>query len=254
MDDLGFNIGSQHEGRKGTYEVIGIVGQKVVKIKYSNNGNDFDEKEQEVDVDLLLRMENNIRRESKELEARVHSRQPNKLSMESKIKRHRKEMHKINAIINSHIVSGAIPSSKNFFRVIGYLAKNGHMHAFMSDRYADTFISKYKDMTGDYPKGHIIHVSDKYGDSRKWGVELRLSYNLPHGMSSKDIDLGPFTGCVEPVSGSNYEYNINNNNFCWYLISIGFRIGKDHPIDSVLSNISDEYKEDFKKGYWGTPI
>jgi len=250
MDGLGFNIGSQHKGRKGTYEVIGIVDQKLVKIKYANNGNDFDEKEQEVDVDLLKRMENNIRLES---EIQEHSYHPNKLSMESKIKRHRKEMHKVNTMINSHIVSGTIPSSKNFFRAIGYFAKNGHMHAFMSDKYADTFISKYKDVTGDYPNGHIVHTTDKYGYSRKWGMELRLSYNLPQDTTSKNIDLGPFTGYVEPVSGSNYEYNINNNNFCWYLISIGFQIGKNHPMERVSSNIPDEYKEEFKKGYWGTP-
>jgi len=252
MGDLRFNIGSQHKGRKGIYKVISIINQKVVKIKYATNGNDFDEKEQEVNVDFLRRMENNIQRESTEFEAHVHSCQPKKLSMESKIKRHKKEMHKINTMINSHIVSGAIPSSKNFFKSIGYFAKSGHMHAFMSDKYTDTFISKYKDMTGDYPKGHIIHVTDQYKNPRKWGIELRLSYNLPHGISSKNIDLGPFTGYVEPVSGSNYEYNINNNNFCWYLISIGFRVGKDHPTDIILSNIPDEYKEDFKEGYCST--
>jgi len=251
MKNIEFSVGNQYKARKGIYTVIDVISPKKMRVKYGDNGNDFDGKELDVDIEFQRRMTANVKREPEE--NNIHK-NVKKMSDIDKIKRHRKRVLKINTLINSHISSETTAISKKFFRTIGYLARNGCMYAFMPDKYAEVFESKYKDITGKMPDGHVIHITKSNGELRKWGVELRISYNLPDGIESKDIELGPFNGYVEPVAGSGHEYNINNNDFCWYLFSLGFEIGKDHEINAIIDNVPDEYVEEFKKGYWGTPV
>jgi hypothetical protein len=134
--------------------------------------------------------------------------------------------------------------SNDYFRLVGYLAAHADFQAEVPPQSQRGFEEQYLLVTGTRPTEHsqgyypiqIVTVWDK------WGAELRIYFPQTNVI----FDLPPR---VEIRSGSAPGIlRINNNQFWWQLVRVGFRLGKVHDIDSLRRTIPPQYLDNFENG------
>ena len=133
--------------------------------------------------------------------------------------------------------------SAAYFRTLGFLARSGVFHAEVPQRHQAQFEEKYRNMTGCRP----VLNKDKYfpidvvRDYDKWGPELRIY--LP------DRDDVEFPQDVKLVSGTALGTSrINNNNYWWQLVRVGFRLGTGHDVENIRASVPLDFRAEFDEG------
>ena len=133
--------------------------------------------------------------------------------------------------------------SAAYFRTLGFLARRGEFHAEIPPKSQAPFEEKYRNMTGYRP---VLH-KDKYfpvdavRDYDKWGLELRIY--LP---DRNDLEFPPD---VELRSGTaSRTFRINNNNYWWQLVRVGFRLGTGHDVENIRESVPSDFRVNFDEG------
>jgi len=151
-------------------------------------------------------------------------------------------------IVDPYIGEGSVRDQKiQYYRSLSYLAKNAEIDAYIAYKVREWFDEKYFLIKNKYPEGRGYYPHDE--DVNKWSSELRIKFNLPDGKTTDDVVFGPDVGLV--LGGVGYDFYINSNNLCWYLLSLGFDLGKKHNIEEIKSHIPDIYIKYFEEGLGG---
>jgi len=151
-------------------------------------------------------------------------------------------------IIAPYIGEGAVKEQKiKYYRSIGHLAQHSEIVAEVADKARSWFDESYCLIKNKYPEGQgYAPLAPK---SNKWATEIRIRFDLPEGITSQDIVFGPEVNLVS--RNSSYDYEINKNELGWYLLSLGFNLGKNHDINEIKSHIPDVYTKYFNEGLIG---
>jgi len=133
--------------------------------------------------------------------------------------------------------------SHSYFKTLGFLARRAEFHAEVPPKSQSGFEDRYLKLVGKRP---VLH-KDKYfpievvKDDDKWAAELRIYLPETEGLD--------FPSDVELRSGhSSGILRINNNEFWWRLIGLGFRLGTGHAVQLIKSNIPAAFAADFEAG------
>jgi hypothetical protein len=137
--------------------------------------------------------------------------------------------------------------SQKYFTTLGYLSRHGFIEAIIPPKSKNGFDRNYYRIKGRHPiaglQGYYVHPDL---DVDKWGVEMRLTFDIPNSISESELDFGgPFTPVESPDSR---KLRINNNEFCYRLLNIGFELGENHDAGEILENIPERHKNDFRNG------
>lgn len=97
------------------------------------------------------------------------------------------------------------------------LCSHGWMHAAMPEKAYPQFSSMYFGLTGDLvklPSTCCLQVENK------WWYALSIKWPARFGLAPESLNTSLETG------GEGFEWHsVHNNDFCWDLISYGFRLG-----------------------------
>jgi len=115
-----------------------------------------------------------------------------------------------------------------YWKLIGRLARYAVLRAVVHPQYEDRFVRKYPNQPYSLEK-------NKFGNE--------LSVNLPLD-KIKTWALNSIGNIPKTV----WTGTFNSNNLFDILYNMGFS-GKTHDIDSIKSNVPDEFKDDFDEGY-----
>ena len=133
--------------------------------------------------------------------------------------------------------------SPAYFRTLAFLARSGEFHAEVPQKSRDAFEENYRNITGHRP---ILH-KDKYfpievvKDYDKWGPELRIYF--------PDEDELVFPPSVQLKPGHRPgTLRINNNDYWWQLVRVGFRLGIGHDVDRIRESVPMVFRVHFDDG------
>lgn len=204
--DIKFEIGGRYRNRSGWYEVLEISGDSI-QIRYEKDG-----REQAVDIKTQKRIIENI------------------LIEEESISPH-----------------NDVSLNRRYFMTLGYISRHGFVEAIIPLKSKNGFDRNYFQIKACHPSsdlpGYYLHT-DPFVD--KWGVEMRLTFDIPKSISLSDLDFGgPFRPVDSPELG---KLRINNNELCYKLLKLGFELGGSQNIQEIEMNIPEGYRLDFRKG------
>jgi len=156
-----------------------------------------------------------------------------------------KERAEIKARIHKNIISEYSyyhpEASEEYFKTLGFLSNNGKFEAEIPKRSITNFLDNYEIHSGERvtpdTDGIII-----LGDVDKWGPELRIYFPNPNFNFYLGQNIEIRSGNVPELS------RINNNNLWMRLIRIGFRLGKNHNIESIRGTIPPDQINNFEIG------
>lgn len=204
--DIKFEIGGRYRNRFGWYEILEISGDRI-HIRYEMDG-----REQTVDIKTQKRIIGNI-------------------------------------FIEEESVSpyNDVSLNRKYFTTLGYISNHGFVEAIIPLKSKNGFDRNYFQIKGHHPssdlQGYYLHT-DPHVD--KWGVEMRLTFDIPKAISLSDLNFGgPFMPVDSPESG---KLRINNNELCYRLLKIGFELGGNQNVQEIEVNIPERYRIDFRKG------
>ena len=144
-------------------------------------------------------------------------------------------------VVDPYIGEGAgIEQKIKFYRSLGHISRHSEISADVSIKVKEWFEERYNITKGKYPNNKCCYLE------KKWASELRIRFDLPDNITSQDIVFGPEVNLV--LSNTNYDWEINNNDLGWYLLSLGLDFGKDHDINKIESHIPNEFIKYFKEG------
>ena len=206
LERIVFEIGRRYRNRIGWYEVLNIQHEQM-RIRYELNG-----REDDVSVRIQTRILENISLEEE------------RVSPYSDASRNQK-----------------------YFTTLGYLSRHGFIEAIIPLKSKNGFDRNYYGIKGRHPstgiQGYYVHTDP---DVDKWGVEMRLTFDIPNGISESELDFG---GSFTPVESPDpKKLRINNNQFCYKLLNIGFELGENHDGAEILRNIPECHRNDFRNG------
>ena len=82
---------------------------------------------------------------------------------------------------------------------------------------------------------------DTVTDDDKWGAELRINFS-----ARADLEFPP---AVQSRSGARAgTLRINNNQYWWQLVQVGFRLGTRHDVDRVRATVPPVFRTAFDDG------
>jgi hypothetical protein len=134
--------------------------------------------------------------------------------------------------------------SEGYFETLAFLAKSAEFQAEVPPQSQANFEEKYFMLTGARPQvgrdGYFpISIVTTYD---KWGPELRIYFpdsgrrlEFPSGV---DVRGGHAPGMLR----------INNNDFWWKLVRVGFRLGSRHDVSTIRASIPPKYVTAFDAG------
>lgn len=138
-----------------------------------------------------------------------------------------------------------IYETPNLYRSIGFvLERLQTMIVFVPWKAKDDFNEKYYDAVGRLPhddeQGLIIHPE---GVNKYW-TECRVIFR-----ATERETLSLFLGYSWIVKGSDdNHWNINNNQFFFRLLSLGFRLGTKQDKNYIKANIPLKFATSFEEG------
>jgi hypothetical protein len=139
--------------------------------------------------------------------------------------------------------------SEEYFATLAVLAKTAEFQAEVPPQAQANFDERYFMLAGLRPQvgrdGYFpISIRTTYD---KWGPELRIYF--PHRgprlefPPSVDVRDGHAPGMLR----------INNNDFWWKLVRIGFRLGSRHDIATIRASVPSKYLTAFEATLRDTP-
>lgn len=206
VEGTNFEVGGRYRNRIGWYEIIKIEGSEMTVV-YETSG-----QKATLDIETQSRIISNI-------------------SLEEE---------RVTPYDN-------LTENEKYFTTLGYLVKNSFIEAIIPPKSQSGFDSTYRRIKGRYPsagqRGYYLHPDAQVD---KWGVEMRLTFNIPTDYPEDHLSFGP---SVSPVtSPRNDQRRINSNSFCYRLLEFGFELGDIHDVEEITSNVPEEYRKDFQKG------
>lgn len=207
--DTSFLIGGRYRNRLGEYEVLDIHGNHI-RVRYD------DGREDNLDAGIQARIIENMQLETR--------------------------------IVSPYPIKAAGDRNRTFFRSIGFLAKRATMlEAIVHPRAQGGFVETYRSVTGQNPSigqdGYYLHEPE----ADKWGNELRVTFDA-NDEEIRGLDLGPDVHIVANPSAQGRSWRINKNAFWWYLLRLGFTMGRTQDMHSITSRIPHTYSSDFGEG------
>lgn len=226
-----FSVGKVYRNRKGKYVVLEKINNGYNLVVQYENG----DQEQLGVSHASLVMEAVLKEEKEKKKEKLLKR------LKSSVKKIEKGKP-----VEEYIGSAAsFEQIKQYYRSLGFLARNAFMYAFIAAKSQINFDEKYFILKNKYPEnnsGYTVHGEEV----NKYSYELRLAFNLPENRSDGDIVFGPEIGLVSGTGDRGF--NINNNDLCWYLLYMGFELGKNHNIDRIESRIPNDFIKYFEEG------
>ena len=133
--------------------------------------------------------------------------------------------------------------SAAYFRTLGFLARYGELHAEVTTKSPKSFEDKYESRTGIRPVPHRdkyfpIYVETNYA---KWGSALRIQF------PNRDQLEFPSDVIVQPTSNPG-TVRINNNDYWWQLVRVGFRLGSNHNVQTIRESVPAPFRAAFDEG------
>jgi hypothetical protein len=121
-----------------------------------------------------------------------------------------------------------------YMRFLAHLCRSGDFQAEVPGHSSGSFEQKYFLEAGSRPVAHVngYYPISVQHQSEKWGPELRIYLPAP----PVGIDLPPDVDLRQADGGL---LRINNNNYWWSLVRIGFRLGRSHEKGKIQSSIAD---------------
>lgn len=138
-----------------------------------------------------------------------------------------------------------IVETPNLYRSIGFiLGRLQTMVAFVPWKARDDFNEKFYDAVGRVPypdeQGLVIHPE---GVNKYW-TECRIVFQ-----ATQRETLALFLGYNWIVQGSDLNHwNINNNNFFFRLLTLGFQLGTKQNIEIIRANVPVKFLAVFEEG------
>jgi hypothetical protein len=205
--EIRFEVGGRYRNRLGWYQVLDINGTDL-KVRYEDDG-----REDNLPIELQKRIILNISIE------------------ESSVTPYTDE-----------------DKNKQFFVTMGYLSNNSFIEAIIPPKSQNGFDITFHRIKGRHPdaeseEGYYVHHDSNVD---KWGVEMRLTFEIPKKISLNQLDFG---SSVRIVESPDYDKKrINNNGLCWKLLSFGFELGARHNLDAIESKVPERYRENYQEG------
>jgi hypothetical protein len=212
--DIVFTEGEKYENYYGTFEVLSINDDGTMGVKYIDVCHD------PVQLDKVYTY---------------------------KMVDQAKSMHKINLGKDreNRMKSLEFSGSDEHF-TLGYLASKGLITIEVPISQVQTFAKKFESLTGediDQYKGHGYFVIEN--ENNRWAPKCRIIFAADPVVVSRF----KFPNGVEVMSDSKGDFVINNNNFVFNLLKMGFSIGNNkRNIIKILNSIPNHLKENFIEG------
>ena len=133
--------------------------------------------------------------------------------------------------------------SAAYFRTLGFLTRHGDFQAEVPPKSRATFEDRYHAITGRRP---VLHNNgyfpiDAVTNDDKWGAELRI--NFP---DRADLTFPP---AVQSRAGASPgTLRINNNQYWWQLVQVGFRLGTRHDVERIRATVPPAFQTAFDDG------
>ena len=128
-----------------------------------------------------------------------------------------------------------VPNSPEFYKTLGYFAMYATIYAILISKTEKKFKEGYVTLKGHEPVSFCSVI-----DKNKWADELMVTYFLP----SWELDVGN----IPEVNGRGCGRCRCSNSLVWWLLEIGFDLGKRHDIEAIRSHVPEEFKEVFDSG------
>ena len=129
------------------------------------------------------------------------------------------------------------------YLTLGYLAHHGYFYAKMPASYEDTFVKDYTRFAGEAPDSYNIAPPHDL----EWDA---VSTSISFGATDETLDKLDFAEYEVTPGVHHNQWNVGWNDYFFALISLGFHMGANQDIKSILGRISShEDKMEFIKGY-----
>jgi hypothetical protein len=131
----------------------------------------------------------------------------------------------------------------NYYKFLGFLAKNCFIDAHIKEVDRQRFANEYFDMTD--VKLNIAATLEGFtvGAAAQWGVSMRVYFDT--------VVFDLITGLEQEKAKteiSNGKAAINSKEWTYELFNMGFRIARGHDIDKIKTSIPQEFQEAFAAG------
>lgn len=135
-----------------------------------------------------------------------------------------------------------------FFRSVGFLSVRASMlEAIIQSNGFKAFSTRHNQVVGHEPlcgsEGLYIHSAHV----DKWGCELRVTFEATEAEMSS-LDFGPDVNVVENPSARLASWRINNNEFWWHLLQLGFNMGSVQDPERIRTRLPMAYISAFVEG------
>jgi len=133
-----------------------------------------------------------------------------------------------------------IEKHSSFYQSLGFLCKHGFITASIRHEAKPIFDDAYYNAKGKQPfegmEGYCVHTKGV----NKWGIRIGIIFEAK---SFVNID-----GCTV-VKHDTQKNAIYNQDFGYKLLALGFDLGRNHDVKTILSNVPPQYHKDFQSGY-----
>lgn len=222
--NVGLRLGESYTDTIGNYRVNSIVDGKVSIVRM--NG-----KEEIVDLEILA--EKTIERYLSNI-AQDKNRHSRRVSAN--------DGRKGNSYSRKPFLFS--PSS-DFYRSLGYLAKNSILYVRILVKDKEDFHEEFFELKGYDPvvePGVFCILKSNEGTSQ-FASELSVVVRTP----AWDLD----TGNIKPEGGKKSTGSkafFHSADMVWWLLKIGFNVGRPNDIEQIRSSVPDWFKESFDLG------
>lgn len=223
--NVGFRVGESYMDNFGNYRINSIVDGKVSIARM--NG-----KEEILDLEILV--EKTIERYLNNIAQDKNNHHSRRVSAN--------DGRKGNSF-NRKLFS-FVPSN-DFYRSLGYLAKHSTLYVRILLRNQEDFHDEFFELKGYDPvvEPGVFCVLQSNEGTSQFADELSIVVRTP----GWELD----TGNIKPEGGKKSVGNkafFHSADMVWWLLKIGFNVGKLHNIEQIRSSVPDGYKESFDLG------
>lgn len=108
---------------------------------------------------------------------------------------------------------------------LGFLAARGYLYFSMPESQHEAFVSDYMKLAGNHPDDHGEY---RLVDSTvsQWAIAGRIEFRYDE-RADLDVDFGDFKIC-----DADGRWYLANTAFCWVLVALGFKLGRQ-DVDRV---------------------
>lgn len=130
---------------------------------------------------------------------------------------------------------------------LGYLSKNAIIIADIPHTRVESFDKDYLEIKNKNPnresKEYSVHRCGK-----TWAYSIRVFFPMAKDLEESNLIL-PKSVINNTSNHDKFSKRVSDNKWARKLMAMGFDLGNEHDYELIKSNIPDEYKENFDKGF-----